>query len=164
MIGELAFVLKGLDSAFNLVQAGIERKKSLDKMSKDIDGFFRKKEAAEDAILKAKNNNELQMSSLEEARALEELEYQIEKQMESIGKYYSRQGRSPAWARIKDRSAKIQREKELKAKKKAEAAAKRIEDDDLLLRQIGIAFLYMFGGFVVIAGIAFLIFGSGSEI
>tara|TARA_R110002020_G_scaffold345904_1_gene559822 strand:- start:37 stop:513 length:477 start_codon:yes stop_codon:yes gene_type:complete len=155
MIGELAILLKGLDSAFNLVQAGIERKKSLDQMSKDIDGFFRKKEAAEDAILKAKNSNELQMSSLEEARAIEELEYQIEKQMESIGRYYSRQGRSPAWARIKDRSAKIQREKELKAKKKSE----RNEDDDLLIRQIGLAFIYMFVGFAVIAGIAFFIFG-----
>ena len=155
MIGELAILLKGLDSAFNLVQAGIERKKSLDQMSKDIDGFFRKKEAAEDAILKAKNSNELQMSSLEEARAIEELEYQIEKQMESIGRYYSRQGRSPAWARIKDRSAKIQREKELKAKKKSE----RNEDDDLLIRQIGLAFIYMFVGFAVIAGIAFFILG-----
>lgn len=154
MIGELALVLKGLDSAFNLVQAGIERKKSLDQMSQDIDGFFRKKEIAEDALLKAKNSSDSQMSSLEEARAIEELEYQIEKQMESIGKEYRRQGRSPAWARIKDRSARIQRAKELEAKKKAE-----INDDDLLLRQIGMVFLCMVGAVAVIAGIVFLIFG-----
>ena len=160
MIGELAILLKGLDSAFTLVKAGIDRKRSLDEMSKEIGGFFKKKEAVEDAIIKAKNNGDAEMSSLEEARQIEELEFQIQKQMESIGREYSRQGRSPAWARIKARSEKIQREKELKAKRKAE----RNEDEDLLIRQLAMIFISMIGAVAVIAGVVFLLFGAGSEI
>ena len=160
MIGELAILLKGLDSAFTLVKAGIDRKKDLDEMSKEIGVFFKKKEAVEDAIIKAKNNGNSEMSSLEEARQIEELEYQIQKQMESIGKEYSRQGRSPAWARIKARSEKIQREKELKAARKAAQS----EDDDLLIRQLALIFISMVGAVAVIAGVVFLIFGAGSEI
>ena len=156
MIGELAILLKGLDSAFTLVKAGIDRKKDLDEMSKEIGVFFKKKEAVEDAIIKAKNNVNLEMSSLEEARQIEELEYQIQKQMESIGKEYSRQGRSPAWARIKA----IQREKQLKAARKAAQS----EDDDLLIRQLALIFISMVGAVAVIAGVVFLIFGAGSEI
>jgi len=155
MIGEIAILLKGLDSAFTLVKAGIDRKKDLDEMSNDISRFFKKKEDLEIAITKAENSEDSQMSSIREEQAIENHRYQYQKMLDSIGKEYSRQGRSPEWARIKNNAAKRQKEKELKAKKKSE----RNEDDDLLLRHIGIAFLYMFVGFAVIAGIAFLIFG-----
>ena len=155
MIGEIAILLKGLDSAFNLVKAGIDRKKDLDEMSNDISRFFKKKEDLEIAITKAENSEDSQMSSIREEQAIENHRYQYEKMLDSIGKEYSRQGRSPEWARIKNNAAKRQKEKELKAKKKSE----RNEDDDLLIRQIGLAFIYMFIGFSVIAGIAFFIFG-----
>ena len=160
VIGELAILLKGLDSAFTLVKAGIDRKRSLDEMSNEIGSFFKKKEAVEDAIIKAKNNGDSQMSSLEEARQIEDLEYQIQKQMESIGREYSRQGRSPAWSRIKANSARIQREKELKAKRKAE----RNDEDDELIKGLILVFVSMVGAVALIAGIVFLIFGAGSEI
>ena len=155
MIGEIAILLKGLDSAFNLVKAGIDRKKDLDEMSNDISRFFKKKEDLEIAITKAENSEDSQMSSIREEQAIENHRYQYEKMLDSIGKEYSRLGRSPEWARIKNNAAKRQKEKELKAKKKSE----RNEDDDLLIRQIGLAFIYMFIGFSVIAGIAFFIFG-----
>ena len=155
MIGEIAILLKGLDSAFTLVKAGIDRKKDLDEMSNDISRFFKKKEDLEIAITKAENSEDSQMSSIREEQAIENHRYQYQKMLDSIGKEYSRQGRSPEWARIKNNAAKRQKEKELKAKKKSE----RNEDDDLLIRQIGLAFIYMFVGFAVIAGIAFFIFG-----
>ncbi len=155
MIGEIAILLKGLDSAFTLVKAGIDRKKDLDEMSNDISRFFKKKEDLEIAITKAENSEDSQMSSIREEQAIENHRYQYQKMLDSIGKEYSRQGRSPEWARIKNNAAKRQKEKELKAKKKSE----RNEDDDLLIRQIGLAFIYMFIGFSVIAGIAFFIFG-----
>ena len=156
MIGEIAILLKGLDSAFTLVKAGIDRKKDLDEMSNDISRFFKKKEDLEIAITKAENSEDSQMSSIREEQAIENHRYQYEKMLDSIGKEYSRLGRSPEWARIKNNAAKRQKEKELKAKKKSE----RNEDDDLLIRQIGLAFIYMFIGFSVIAGIAFFIFGA----
>ncbi len=155
MIGEIAILLKGLDSAFTLVKAGIDRKKDLDEMSNDISRFFKKKEDLEIAITKAENSEDSQMSSIREEQAIENHRYQYQKMLDSIGKEYSRQGRSPEWARIKNNAAKRQKEKELKAKRKAE----RNEDDDLLLRQLGMVFLCMFGAVAVIAGIAFFIFG-----
>ena len=158
MIGEIAILLKGLDSAFTLVKAGIDRKKDLDEMSNDISSFFKKKEDLEIAITKAENSEDSQMSSIREEQAIENHRYQYQKMLDSIGKEYSRQGRSPAWARIKNNAAKRQKEKELKAKKKSE----RNEDDDLLIRQLGMVFLCMFGVVAVIAGAAFIFFGVDS--
>ncbi len=158
MIGEIAILLKGLDSAFTLVKAGIDRKKDLDEMSNDISRFFKKKEDLEIAITKAENSEDSQMSSIREEQAIENHRYQYQKMLDSIGKEYSRQGRSPEWARIKNNAAKRQKEKELKAKKKSE----RNEDDDLLIRQLGMVFLCMFGVVAVIAGAAFIFFGVDS--
>ena len=155
MIGEIAILLKGLDSAFTLVKAGIDRKKDLDEMSNDISSFFKKKEDLEIAITKAENSEDSQMSSIREEQAIENHRYQYQKMLDSIGKEYSRQGRSPEWARIKRNAEKRQKQKELKAARKAAQS----EDDDLLIRQLALVFISMVGAVVTIAGIVFLIFG-----
>tara|TARA_B100001029_G_C15038271_1_gene441711 strand:+ start:474 stop:953 length:480 start_codon:yes stop_codon:yes gene_type:complete len=159
MIGEIAILLKGLDSAFTLVKAGIDRKKDLDEMSNDISSFFKKKEDLEIAITKAENSEDSQMSSIREEQAIENHRYQYQKMLDSIGKEYSRQGRSPEWARIKRNAEKRQKQKELKAARKAAQS----EDDDLLIRQLALIFISMVGAVVTIAGIVFLIFGVGAE-
>ena len=159
MIGEIAILLKGLDSAFTLVKAGIDRKKDLDEMSNDISSFFKKKEDLEIAITKAENSEDSQMSSIREDQAIENHRYQYQKMLDSIGKEYSRQGRSPEWARIKRNAEKRQKQKELKAARKAAQS----EDDDLLIRQLALIFISMVGAVVTIAGIVFLIFGVGAE-
>ena len=159
MIGEIAILLKGLDSAFTLVKAGIDRKKDLDEMSNDISSFFKKKEDLEIAITKAENSEDSQMSSIREEQAIENHRYQYQKMLDSIGKEYSRQGRSPEWARIKRNAEKRQKQKEVKAARKAAQS----EDDDLLIRQLALIFISMVGAVVTIAGIVFLIFGVGVE-
>ena len=159
MIGEIAILLKGLDSAFTLVKAGIDRKKDLDEMSNDISSFFKKKEDLEIAITKAENSEDSQMSSIREEQAIENHRYQYQKMLDSIGKEYSRQGRSPEWARIKRNAEKRQKQKELKAARKAAQS----EDDDMLIRQLALIFISMVGAVVTIAGIVFLIFGVGVE-
>ena len=159
MIGEIAILLKGLDSAFTLVKAGIDRKKDLDEMSNDISSFFKKKEDLEIAITKAENSEDSQMSSIREEQAIENHRYQYQKMLDSIGKEYSRQGRSPEWARIKRNAEKRQKQKDLKAARKAAQS----EDDDLLIRQLALIFISMVGAVVTIAGIVFLIFGVGVE-
>lgn len=159
MIGEIAILLKGLDSAFTLVKAGIDRKKDLDEMSNDISSFFKKKEDLEIAITKAENSEDSQMSSIREEQAIENHRYQYQKMLDSIGKEYSRQGRSPEWARIKRNAEKRQKQKELKAARKAAQS----EDDDLLIRQLALIFISMVGAVVTIAGIVFLIFGVGAK-
>lgn len=159
MIGEIAILLKGLDSAFTLVKAGIDRKKDLDEMSNDISNFFKKKEDLEIAITKAENSEDSHMSSIREEQAIENHRYQYQKMLDSIGKEYSRQGRSPEWARIKRNAEKRQKQKELKAARKAAQS----EDDDLLIRQLALIFISMVGAVVTIAGIVFLIFGVGVE-
>ncbi len=79
--------------------------------------------------------------------------------MSRIGRAYSDAGKSHVWGQIKVDAIRIQRQRDAKAKKAAQKAAQEVDSDALLLRHIGIAFLYMFVGFAVIAGIAFFIFG-----
>lgn len=64
-------------------------------MSNDISRFFKKKEDLEIAITKAENSEDSQMSSIREEQAIENHRYQYQKMLDSIGKEYSRQGRSP---------------------------------------------------------------------
>ena len=49
------------------------------------------------------------------------------------------------------------------AKKAAAKAARQASGDELLLRQLGMVFLCMFGVVAVVAGIVFLLFGAGAE-
>ena len=76
MIGEIAILLKGLDSAFTLVKSGIDRKKDLDEMSNDISSFFKKKEDLEIAITKAEHSADSQVSHISEEQAIENNSYQ----------------------------------------------------------------------------------------
>ncbi|MAY04322.1 MAG: hypothetical protein CMB25_01800 [Euryarchaeota archaeon] len=162
MIGELAILIKGLDSAFTLVKAGIDRKKDLDEMSNDISNFFKKKEDLEIAIAKSENSEESQMSSIREEQAIENHRYQYQKMLDSIGKEYSRQGRSPEWARIKRNAEKRQKQKEAKARQRL---AKRSEEEEFM-DDLKLVFKILIGGAVATFGILYLIVfisGSGYE-
>ncbi len=159
MIGEIAILIKGLDSAFSLVKAGIDRKKSIDEMSEEIGSFFKKKEAIEEKMADRSQSGQSEMSTIEEERAIEEHRFQVEKMMESIGREYSRQGRSPAWARIKRNSARKQREKEIAAAKRKKKKAAQNEEDQLIVFVIKVIFI-MFGVVFAILGGLFLILGE----
>lgn len=118
MIGEIAICIKALDTAFNLVHRGIEKKKEVDQMSAEIRGFFKSKEVVEKKIIEAKKNDNDDLflgSAIEEAISVSQQEERIEKMMARIGAHYSDQGKSHKWADIKLDAKKIQRKRDLKA-------------------------------------------------
>ena len=79
--------------------------------------------------------------------------------MSRIGRAYSDAGKSHVWGQIKVDAIRIQKQRDAKAKRNAQRAAQEANSDALLLRQLGMVFLCMFGVVAVIAGIAFFIFG-----
>ena len=74
--------------------------------------------------------------------------------MKKLGDYYSMKGQTHRWVKIKADAVRIQKKRDLKAKQKA----KRSEEDEILIKQLGIIFISMIGAVAVIAGIVFLIF------
>jgi len=56
MVGEIALLIKGLDTAFNLVQASIKKKKEVQQMGAEISGFFHQKEAIEEKIVEVRKH------------------------------------------------------------------------------------------------------------
>ena len=63
------------------------------------------------------------------------------------------------WVKIKADAVRIQKKRDLKAYQKS----LRNEEEDALIRQLGMVFISITGAVIVIAGIVFLIFGLGSE-
>ena len=115
MIGEIALLIKGLDTACKLVRTGLDRKKDLEEMGGEISSFFASKEAVEEKIaeVKKKNSNYNSTgSALEEAIQIEQQAQKIEDMMARIGKEYSRQGKSHKWALVKKNAANIQKNRD----------------------------------------------------
>ena len=98
-------------------------------------------------------------SALQEAMSISQLEERQRAMMDKIGQAYSDNFKSHIWAKIKKDAIRIQKQRDAKAKRAAQKAAQELDSDALLLRQLGMVFLCMFGAVAVIAGIAFLIFG-----
>ena len=114
MIGEIALLIKGLDTAFNLVQASLKKKKQVEQMGAEISGFFASKEAVENKIAEVKKHdkNAYVGSPLEEAIQIQNQEDRIANMMKEIGREYSRQGKSPQWRKVQKNAGKIQKERD----------------------------------------------------
>jgi hypothetical protein len=114
MIGEIALLIKGLDTAFNLVQASLKKKKQVEQMGAEISGFFAQKEAVEDKIAEVKKHDKDAYigSPLEEAIQIQNQEDRIADMMKEIGREYSRQGKTPQWQRVQKNAGKIQKERD----------------------------------------------------
>ena len=162
MIGEIAIAIKALDSAFVLCQSAISKKKEIDDMAGEVGKFFSAKKRVEDAMAKAEssgNEDLLVGSALEEAITIDQQKERMEKMMKKLGDYYSTKGQTHRWVKIKADAVRIQKKRDLKAKQKAT----RSEEDELLIKQLGMIFISMVGAVAVIAGIVFLIFGIDAE-
>ena len=162
MIGEIAIAIKALDSAFVLCQSAISKKKEIDDMAGEVGKFFSAKKRVEDAMAKAEssgNEDLLVGSALEEAITIDQQKERMEKMMKKLGDYYSTKGQTHRWVKIKADAVRIQKKRDLKAKQKA----KRSEEDEILIKQLGIIFISMIGAVAAIAGIVFLIFGIDAE-
>ena len=114
MIGEIAILIKGLDTAFNLVQASLKKKKQVEQMGAEISGFFASKEAVENKIAESKKNDGYSYSGspLEEAIQIQNQEDRIAEMMKTIGREYSRQGKSGTWQKVQKSAAKIQKDRD----------------------------------------------------
>ena len=127
MIGEIALLIKGLDTACSLVRAGLDRKRNLESMSSEISAFFTSKEAVEAKIVEVKQNQgKYAGSALEEAIQIQNQEDRIADMMKEIGREYSRQGKSPQWQRVQKNAKKIQLDRDFRA---ASANRRKIIDD-----------------------------------
>jgi hypothetical protein len=113
MIGEIALLIKGLDTACQLVRAGLDRKKDLDSMSSEIFSFFESKKEVEKKIAEVKKNkNGYEGSALQEAILIEQESHKIKVMMAQIGKAYSVAGRTPQWLAIQRNAASIQKDRD----------------------------------------------------
>jgi hypothetical protein len=114
MIGEIALLIKGLDTAFNLVQASLKKKKQVEQMGAEISGFFAQKEAVENKIAEVKKHdkNAYIGSPLEEAIQIQNQEDRIADMMKEIRREYSRQGKTPQWQKVQKNAGKIQKERD----------------------------------------------------
>ena len=113
MIGEIALLIKGLDTACSMVRAGLDRKKDLDSMSSEIFSFFESKKEVEKKIAEVKKNKGgYEGSALQEAILIEQESHKIKVMMAQIGKAYSVAGRTPQWMAIQRNAASIQKDRD----------------------------------------------------
>tara|TARA_R110002073_G_scaffold55044_1_gene141384 strand:+ start:274 stop:756 length:483 start_codon:yes stop_codon:yes gene_type:complete len=113
MVGEIALLIKGLDTACKLVRTGLDRKKDIESMSSEIHSFFASKKEVEEKIAEVKRKKgNYAGSALEEAILIEQQNQKIKDMMSRIGKEYSRQGKSPQWQAVQRNAAKIQKERD----------------------------------------------------
>tara|TARA_B110000211_G_C14014769_1_gene524883 strand:+ start:309 stop:791 length:483 start_codon:yes stop_codon:yes gene_type:complete len=113
MIGEIALLIKGLDTACKLVRTGLDRKKDIESMSSEIGSFFASKKEVEEKIAEVKRNQDgYAGSALEEAIQIEQQNQKIKDMMKRIGQAYSDAGKSPQWQAVQRNAAKIQKERD----------------------------------------------------
>ena len=113
MIGEIALLIKGLDTACKLVRTGLDRKKDIEAMGSEISSFFASKEEIEAKIEEVKRNQGgYAGSALEEAIQIEQQNQKIKDMMKRIGQAYSDAGKSPQWQAVQRNAAKIQKERD----------------------------------------------------
>ena len=161
MVTEIALLIKGLDTAFSLVQKGIKRKKDIDAMGGELFAFFKSKEAVEDKIEEAKKHDKDAYigSPLQEAMQIQAQEDRIAKYMSVLQKEYSRQGKSPQWSKIKQNAIKLQKDRDFRLKtrtKQQRIAAQKDDDLKLVLKLI-------FGLIVLMAALTGLVYLIATE-
>lgn len=166
MIGEAMLAIKALDSAFVLVQGAIAKKKEVEDMAGEVGKFFTAKKKVEEHIAnarKAGTDDLMTGSALEEAITIDQQEERIEKMMEKIRDHYMKKGQTHRWAKIKQQAAIIEKKREVKRKANAAARLAANQEEEMLIHDLAKLFLYLVGTIIVIAGVVFLIFGSGAE-
>tara|TARA_E500000081_G_scaffold52969_1_gene55997 strand:- start:369 stop:857 length:489 start_codon:yes stop_codon:yes gene_type:complete len=162
MIGELAIALKLLDSTFVACQTMISKKAEVEDMAAEVGKFFTAKERVEVELAKQKNKNPddlMEGSALEEAIKIQQAEDRMTAMMDKLSAHYSRKLQSHKWVAIKKNAAIIE------AKRKKEAAKRSAvkNEEQVLIEQLAKLVLGMIGAVIVIAGVVFLILGSGAE-
>ena len=162
MIGEIAIALKALDRAYTICRDVVGKSKDVNDWAGAVNKFLFAKGEVDEHIAKAREEGKEDLfegSALQEAMSISQLEERQRAMMDKIGQAYSDNFKSHIWAKIKKDAIRIQKQRDAKAKRAAQKAAQELDSDALLLRQLGMVFLCMFGAVAVIAGIAFLIFG-----
>ena len=87
MIGEIALLIKGLDTACKLVKTGLDRKKDIESMSSEIGSFFASKKEVEEKIAEVKRNQDgYAGSALEEAIQIEQQNQAVQRNAAKIQK------------------------------------------------------------------------------
>lgn len=166
MIGEIAIALKALDSAYTICRDVVGKAKDINDCANEVNNFLFAKSKVDEHIAKAEREGKTDLfegSALQEAMSIRQQKERHDAMMARIGKAYSDAGKSHIWGQIKIDAARIQKKRDADAKKAAAKAARQASGDELLLRQLGIIFLCMFGVVAVVAGIVFLLFGAGAE-
>ena len=128
--------------------------------------FFTAKKKVEEHIAnarKAGTDDLMTGSALEEAITIDQQEERIEKMMEKIRDHYMKKGQTHRWAKIKQQAAIIEKKREVKRKANAAARLAANQEEEMLIHDLAKLFLYLVGTIIVIAGVVFLIFGSGAE-
>ena len=158
MVGEIALLIKGLDTAFSLVQKSIKRKKEVQQMGAEISGFFRQKEAVEQKIAEVKKHDKEAYlgSALQEAMDIQSQEDRISDMMKEIGKEYIRQGKTPQWQKIKRNAIKIQKDRDfrLNTRTKQQRIAAQKDDDFKLAFKLMLGLIVLMGA---LAGLVYLL-------
>ena len=158
MVGEIALLIKGLDTAFSLVQKGIKRKKEVQQMGAEISGFFRQKDAVEQKIAEVKKHDKEAYlgSALQEAMDIQSQEDRISDMMKEIGKEYIRQGKTPQWQKIKRNAIKIQKDRDfrLNTRTKQQRIAAQKDDDFKLAFKLMLGLIVLMGA---LAGLVYLL-------
>lgn len=156
MIGEIALLIKGLDTAFSLVQKSIEKKKEVQQMGEEISGFFRAKEAVETKIAEVKEHDKKAYlgSALEEAINIQNQEDRLADMMKEIGREYSRQGKSGTWQRVQKQAIQIQKDRDFRYKMHMRKKKVQVQKDS----EFYLAIKLFAGIMVLMIGLASLLF------
>ena len=166
MIGEIAIALKALDSAYTICRDVVGKTKDVNDWAGAVNKFLSAKGEVDEHIAKAREEGKEDLfegSALQEAMSISQLEERQKAMMDKIGQAYSDNFKSHIWVKIKKDAIRIQKQRDANAKKAAAKAARQASGDELLLSQLGMVFLCMFGVVAVVAGIVFLLFGAGAE-
>jgi hypothetical protein len=161
MIGEIGLLIKGLDTAFNLVQASLKKKKQVEQMGAEISGFFASKEAVEEKIAEVKEHdkNAYIGSALEEAIQIQNQEDRIANMMKEIGREYSRQGKSPQWQKVQKNAIKIQKDRDFRYNMLMKKKRVQVQKDD----DFKLALKLIFGLIVLMAALTGLVYLIATE-
>jgi hypothetical protein len=161
MIGEIGLLIKGLDTAFNLVQASLKKKKQVEQMGAEISGFFASKEAVEDKIAEVKEHdkNAYIGSPLEEAIQIQNQEDRIANMMKEIGREYSRQGKSPQWQKVQKNAIKIQKDRDFRYNMLMKKKRVQVQKDD----DFKLALKLIFGLIVLMGALTGLVYLIATE-
>jgi len=166
MIGEIALAIKALDSAYTICRDVVGKTKDINDWAGAVNNFLFAKSKVDEHIAQAEKEGREELfegSALQEAMSIRQHKDQHAAMMARIGKAYSDAGKAHVWGQIKIDAIRIQRKRDAKAKKDAQMKKESKNQDEILIEQLAKTFLSVIVAIVIIAGIAFMVFGSGAE-